>query len=290
MRKMNSDMSEISFYKKIFERNIINAKNAIYGRHAGNYTKSYETWKMIENILSCFQDELKRKRDRTIEVLDLGCGDGYHIFLLNSLKEEAKEKIYFRGIDISSLNVYSATEIAKSIEACNVNFEVGNVENLALSDSCFDIVLCTDVIEHLVNPEKCLTEMIRLLNPGGLAIVTTTNRDNKFAKILKRLIPIRSYSENKQVDYYSSGQKDRFFDIGHGHISVKSMDEWIDIFRDKGFIIEDIKRGSMLFGGYRCNIHPILFALTLIADRISDYCSLMKKFSEAHTFKLRKPL
>ncbi len=289
---MNSNMSDNYCYKKIFERDIINIKNAIYNRHVGNYTKSYETWKRIENVLNCFRSELKRKKDSNnlIEVLDLGCGDGYHIFLLNSLEGETKDRIYFRGIDISPLNIYFATEIGKSIKVNNVTFEVGNVEGINLPDGHFDIILCTDVIEHLVNPEKCLTEMMRLLKPGSLAIVTTPNRDNKFVKILKKLIPVRSYSKNRQVDYYSSGQEDQSLDVGHEHISVKSMDEWVDIFQDKGFIIEGIKRGSMLFGGYRCNIRPILFAFTLIADRIFDYCSLMRKFSETHTFKLRKPL
>lgn len=286
---MNNDMSDVYFYKKIFERNIINAKNAIYGRYAGNYTKSYETWKRIENVLICFQDELKRKRGSVIKVLDLGCGDGYHIFLLNSLKEKTKGRIYFRGVDLSPLNIYFAAEVGKRIEAGNVTFEVNNVESLNLPDGRFDIILCTDVIEHFINPEKCLIEMVRLLKPGGLAIVTTPNGNNKFAKILKKLIFGRSYNKDKEIGCYSSGQEDQFFDIRHGHVSVKSMDEWVDIFRDKRFIIEGIKRGSVLLGGYRCNIHPILFAFTLVADRIFDYCPLMRKFSEAHTFKLRKP-
>ena len=91
-------MSE-NFYREHFERSVKESCNFVLNRAAGNYTKSYETWKRINNVVRCFGAELKKINEGKIKVLDVGCGDGYHIFLLNSLYN--KKNLYFTGIDIS---------------------------------------------------------------------------------------------------------------------------------------------------------------------------------------------
>ena len=48
-----------------------------------------------------------------------------------------------------------------------------NLEALPFPDPSFDVVLCTQVIEHLLDPERGLAEIARVLAPGGRAIVTT---------------------------------------------------------------------------------------------------------------------
>ncbi len=49
---------------------------------------------------------------------------------------------------------------------------------LALPDSSFDVILSTEVIEHLENPRATLREFFRLLRPGGHAIITTPNQES----------------------------------------------------------------------------------------------------------------
>jgi hypothetical protein len=79
-------------------------------------------------------------------------------------------------------------------------------------------------------------------------------------------------------------------ETGHGHMSVKGFSEWMNIFRETGFSVENIKRGSMLFGGPTYNKYPSLFALFLIVDKIFDWLFFTRNFSEAHTYKLRKKI
>ncbi len=50
-----------------------------------NYTKSYETWKRVQNILKSFSEGLKQIPREEIHVLDLGCGDGFHLMLIHQL-------------------------------------------------------------------------------------------------------------------------------------------------------------------------------------------------------------
>ncbi|OGI09892.1 MAG: hypothetical protein A2Y40_08520 [Candidatus Margulisbacteria bacterium GWF2_35_9] len=47
-----------------------------------------------------------------------------------------------------------------------------NAESIPVSDSKFDIVLMTEVLEHLENPRVVLTEVFRILKPGGKLVIT----------------------------------------------------------------------------------------------------------------------
>lgn len=49
---------------------------------------------------------------------------------------------------------------------------VCNAEEMQLDDCCFDLVLCTQVLEHVQNPQRVLDECYRVLKPGGLLIAT----------------------------------------------------------------------------------------------------------------------
>jgi ubiquinone/menaquinone biosynthesis C-methylase UbiE len=56
----------------------------------------------------------------------------------------------------------------------------GAAERIPLADNSQHLVFCDSVLEHVVSPTKSLDEMRRVLAPGGIAFVTTTNR-HKFS-------------------------------------------------------------------------------------------------------------
>jgi ubiquinone/menaquinone biosynthesis C-methylase UbiE len=53
---------------------------------------------------------------------------------------------------------------------------VGSAERMALPDESQDVVLCESILEHVESPRLALTEVYRLLKPGGLAWISTTNK------------------------------------------------------------------------------------------------------------------
>lgn len=55
------------------------------------------------------------------------------------------------------------------------NFVCGDAHNLPFKDSVFDKVFFCEVIEHIENPSKCLTEIHRVLLPNGLLFLSTPN-------------------------------------------------------------------------------------------------------------------
>ncbi len=52
---------------------------------------------------------------------------------------------------------------------------VNDAMNLPYSDASADVVACVELIEHLTDPDKCLSEIQRILKPGGILVLTTPN-------------------------------------------------------------------------------------------------------------------
>ena len=102
------------------------------------------------------------KRDR---VLDIGCGDAY---LIAQVQADCRE---VRGVDSEAQAVALANEILKPYPHCAA--VQGDCYHLPFEDGYFDVVLLTDVIEHLKDPTACLREIRRVLNDRGRLILTT---------------------------------------------------------------------------------------------------------------------
>lgn len=50
---------------------------------------------------------------------------------------------------------------------------IGDAQALGIRDSAFPVILCTEVLEHLPEPQKAIDEMFRVLEPGGTLLLTT---------------------------------------------------------------------------------------------------------------------
>lgn len=99
----------------------------------------------------------------SLEILDVGCGSGMNSVLL------AQKGHRMHGVDISDA----------AVEQYNRNgFDgrVGDIEvGLEYPDVSFDFVFCSEVIEHMTSPEVLVSEMCRVLKPGGKLVLSTPN-------------------------------------------------------------------------------------------------------------------
>lgn len=98
-------------------------------------------------------------------VLEAGCGEGYGA---DVLAERAKAVI---GLDYDEL---TTKHVAKKYP--RVSMLRGNLVTLPVGEECIDIVANLQVIEHLWEQERFLTECARVLKPGGRLLITTPNR------------------------------------------------------------------------------------------------------------------
>jgi 2-polyprenyl-3-methyl-5-hydroxy-6-metoxy-1,4-benzoquinol methylase len=106
--------------------------------------------------------------------LDVGCGEGF--FLSNASKAGYTAK----GIEIAQdAAAYARREFGLEIEA-------KPFEELRFAENYFDVVTLWQVLEHVPYPLMILKEVHRVLNPGGMLVITTPDIESILAKIFRR--------------------------------------------------------------------------------------------------------
>ena len=102
-------------------------------------------------------------------VADLGCGSG--AMLCEVLKLRPTWTGF--GLDISEAAInYSRRLAAHKGVAARTQFQAGSLSHLPFASSSLDIVIASEVVEHLPWPERVFKELSRVLVPGGLLLVT----------------------------------------------------------------------------------------------------------------------
>ena len=120
----------------------------------------------LEKILRKVRtDKVSKYIDLIDNICDIGCG--YNAYFLNKISNKIKKGY---GID-------------KKIGKCSNNklilIENKLLKTLPFKDDYFDIVTLIAVIEHLDYPEHIISEVHRILKPGGLLILTTPTKESK---------------------------------------------------------------------------------------------------------------
>ena len=103
------------------------------------------------------------------KILDIGCGDGALTYLL-----ACRSRAQVTGVDTSTEAIAFAREKIKNIK--NIEFIEASAYDLPFKDNSIDYVVSSDVIEHLAEPEKLLTEIKRVFNENGRIVITTPLR------------------------------------------------------------------------------------------------------------------
>lgn len=119
-------------------------------------------------------------------ILDSGCGQGL-----------VTKKLALPGFEVVGLDV-SVRHIKSMLHWCrglNVHGVLGDVENLPFADSTFNIIVSTEVLEHLPNPQSLFSGHSRCLRKTGSLLLTTENASGFLRSLnpfiwLERLVSI----------------------------------------------------------------------------------------------------
>jgi len=111
----------------------------------------------LEKILSQYVSSESR-------CLDVGCGDGQ-----SGAAWLSPLGCRYVGVDISEVAVRNAQ--TKGLNAILIE----DANHLPFEDSSFEVVLCTEVLEHLFEPQIAAGEILRVLRSGGVLIATVPN-------------------------------------------------------------------------------------------------------------------
>lgn len=95
-------------------------------------------------------------------ILEIGCAAGH----MTKLLARAFPQAHITGIDIYPPAIARAKKLYPKL-----TFLVANAQQLPFKSASFDLVICTETIEHVVLPSKLLSEVKRVLSPRGLAVI-----------------------------------------------------------------------------------------------------------------------
>lgn len=110
---------------------------------------------------------------RPLRVLDLGCGDG----TLGALAA-ARVPSAVIGLDWAEGSLRRSR--ARGLTVLRSSLDAG----LPFAAGCFDVVIMSEVIEHLVDPDLALAEVLRILTVGGTLLLSTPNLAAWFNRLL----------------------------------------------------------------------------------------------------------
>jgi len=96
-------------------------------------------------------------------VLDIGCSDG----IIGSLLMRQNNEVY--GIELSHISALKAKRSGLEV------FRADSNKLLPFLDSYFDVVFAGEIIEHIVDVDKFLEEIKRVLKRNGFLVLTTPN-------------------------------------------------------------------------------------------------------------------
>ena len=104
-----------------------------------------------------------------LRALDVGCGGG---FLAEELARLGCQVV---GVDPSVVSIDTARGHATEV-GLDIDYRVGSGEDLPVSDGKFDLVFCCDVLEHVSDLDRVISEISRSLRPQGVFLFDTINR------------------------------------------------------------------------------------------------------------------
>ncbi len=250
-------------------------------------SENFSWWKMKRLVKLLFTQEL-RKRGDSVRVLDAGCGIGTDVFMLN-LEVGNRREVVFHGVDASGTAIRHAEHVAKLRGDTNCSFFQSDVRDLSVTGP-YDIVICSEVIEHLQEPLKALQEFARVLRKGGTLILTTPNKEN----LARKLVPSFLKAEKH---YECLIKRHGYLDVEHlehadlpelsPHISEMTLKELRAALRGSRFEIEKVFRGTLFYVNRWLDDHPLAFAFFLALDRIADIFRLLT-FSWGFVIKARR--
>lgn len=149
--------------------------------------------------------------NRALQILDAGCGNGY---MANELAKSGHEVV---GIDIAEDGI----SIAKK-QYPNVKFYARSLyEDITDIITNVDLIVSTEVIEHLYSPKIYLQNLHKVLRPGGSIILTT---------------PYHGYLKNLALSITNSWDKHHTVDWEGGHIKFFSETTLSKMMHKVGFV------------------------------------------------------
>jgi len=204
-------------------------------------------------------------------VLDVGCRKGVDLAKILGLRKNIRGL----GVDLSFESLVTAAEHLKEHKAFCVSQAMA--EQLPFKNQVFDVVVSSEVLEHLSEPDQLICEARRVLRDDGVLIMTTPSKYN-YTRMLGRIFPpaLRNYLR-RFIYHYPQGNEGE----GDPHFKEYSVKEVRAMCVDNGFAVEDVVGGVL-----RVPIWPLFEKVSFLVTIWSGLDGLLNKFAWGINLKL----
>jgi ubiquinone biosynthesis O-methyltransferase len=127
--------------------------------------------KRLRFVQDVIAESFPHRAADSLRVLDVGCGNGSELAL-----PLARLGFEVTGIDIHAPSIEHARQLG--LDVTNLSYVCGRVEEL--TSPPYDVVILSEVLEHLREPRFLLSAALEHLNENGLIIVTVPNGFGEF--------------------------------------------------------------------------------------------------------------
>lgn len=157
------------------------SRERFYDTIAGEFDALMNRYDLERRLEVVFEELLAGRPLTGLTVLDVGCGTGP--FTLAALH---------RGARVTSLDI--GIELLRCARAKGAAMPVaGDAAALPFSDASFDLVISSECIEHTAHPERSVAELLRVLRPGSLLVLTCPNRAWRWSVPIANALHLRPY-------------------------------------------------------------------------------------------------
>jgi SAM-dependent methyltransferase len=222
----------------------------------------------------------------TLTILDIGCGTGDHLTYPLALDNHRVV-----GID---LHEQSIQEARRRYRLPNLTFRVAQIDLLLKESLVFDLIICSEVLEHVYHPQDFMNTVRQLVRTDGGVIVTTPNGYGSYEmlcrihrgleaigvnQILRGLTGALRRSPDVQSSYQGQLQEsiatesNGFLNRESGHVQFFQARTLYNIFGKSGFLLKEQRARTLLCGPYvdvLLRLPPCRQALYSINNRLAD--------------------
>ena len=191
-------------------------------RQASEFDHRFGRLKRLDFVVQTIRQHAQGRALQQMHVLEIGCGKGNIALPIASLGYP----MIGIDLDIGSLR-YATHRTAGS----NASFVVMDVLRMGM-DRKFDVIVCSEVIEHLDEPERMLAALPGLLKQDGIAIITTPNGFGPF-ELSSQLFYVQPLRLMKAIGLgaWLKKMRRRFAHVPHGPDSMNRSSPHVQFFR-----------------------------------------------------------
>ena len=211
-----------------------------------NFDTIARTYDRLNRVMTLGLDRRWRRRavkevvsgqQPVVNVLDVACGTG------DMCVELLKRGCTVTGVDLSE----EMLAIAKvKGERLKVKVEVADAENLPFEEESFDAVTCAFGVRNFVHLEKGLSEMLRVLKPGGRMVILELATPD--SKLLRPFYNLYTKHVIPWLGQRIAGNRDAYTYLPDSIARFPKGDAFLDIIHHSSFNIHHCEQCKLTFG------------------------------------------